>query len=161
MNENIRQKMSNALRPWTPFSETRGAKILLGPTVPRSAASKIKLAQGLAESDWQPPVDIVECEDEFIIKVELPGLRQDQVRVKLDGGIISISGQRDPEKDGQTFHRVERQRGAFTRNFAVPESIVREKVTAGYKNGLLKVHLPKDPAGKTRLINVVFEPVAR
>jgi len=107
------------------------------------------------------PVDIVECEDEFIIKVELPGIRYDQVRVKLDGSIITISGKREPETEGRTFQRVERQHGTFTRSFTIPESTMRDEVKADYRNGLLRVHLPKDPAGKTRSIDVAFEPVAR
>ena len=58
-----------------------------------------------ADPDWQPPVDIVECEDEFIIKVELPGIRHDQVRVKLDGSIITISGRREPRDGGSDFSK--------------------------------------------------------
>jgi HSP20 family protein len=111
-----------------------------------------------ADPDWQPPVEIVECEDEFIIKLELPDIRQDQVRVKLDGSIITISGKPEPEGDGQTFQR---QKGTFTRSFTIPESTMRDKVTADFRNGLLRVHLRKDPAGKTRLIDVAFEPVAK
>jgi HSP20 family protein len=121
----------------------------------------MKSAKRPADPDWQPLVEIVEYEDEFIIKVELPGIRWDQVRVKLDGSIINISGKREPERDGQAFQQVERQKGTFTRSFTLPESTLRDKVTADYRNGLLRVHLPKDPAGKTRSIGVAFEPVAK
>jgi HSP20 family protein len=119
-------------------------------------ASQIKFAKGRADPDWQPPADIVECEAEFVIKVELPGIKQGQVRVRLDGSIITISGKREAEKEGQTFQRVEQQNGTFTRSFTVPESTMRAEVTADYKNGLLRVHLPKDPAGKIRSIEVAF-----
>jgi HSP20 family protein len=161
MNEDVPQKLGKALCQWTPLSEKREEKMLVGPIVRNSFALKMKSAKCPVDPDWQPPVDIVECEDEFIIKVELPGIRHDQVCVKLDGSIITISGKREPETEGQTFQRVERQYGTFTRSFTVPESTIRDEVKADYRNGLLRVHLPKDPAGKTRSINVAFEPVAR
>jgi HSP20 family protein len=161
MNGNVRQKVGKALRQWTPLSETRKEQILLGLNVRDNFESKMKPVKSPADPDWQPPVEIVECEDEFIIKVELPGIRQSQVRVILDGSIITISGKRESERDGQTFQRVERQNGTFTRSFTVPESTMRDEVRADYRNGLLRVHLPKDPAGKTRSIDVAFEPVAR
>jgi HSP20 family protein len=161
MNGDASLKVGKALCQWTPLSEKREEKILLGPILRNNFASKMKSARCSAEPDWQPPVDIVECEDEFIIKVELPGIRHDQVRVKLDGSIITISGKREPETEGQTFQRVERQYGTFARSFTLPESTMRDEVKADYKNGLLRVHLPKDPAGKTRSIDVAFEPVTR
>ena len=161
MNGDVPQKMGEALCQWTPLSETPEEKILLGPIVRNTFAPKMKFARCPTDPNWQPPVDIVECEDEFIIKVELPGIRHDQVRVKLDGSIITISGKREPETEGQTFQRVERQYGTFARSFTLPESTMRDEVKADYKNGLLRVHLPKDPAGKTRFIDVAFEPVTR
>jgi HSP20 family protein len=156
MNANVRQKVGKALSQWTPLSETREEKMLLSQIVRNNLASQMKFATGRADPDWQPPVDIVECEDEFVIKVELPGIKQGQVRVRLDGSIITISGKPEAEKEGQTFQRVERQNGTFTRSFTVPESTMRAEVTADYKNGLLRVHLPKDPAGKIRSIEVAF-----
>jgi HSP20 family molecular chaperone IbpA len=90
MNGNVCQKVGKALRQWTPLSETRKEKILLGSNVRDNFESKMKSVERPADPDWQPPVEIVECEDEFIIKVELPGIRWDQVRVKLDGSIITI-----------------------------------------------------------------------
>ena len=155
------QKVGKALCQWTPLSEKREEKILFDPIVRNNFPSKMKSTRCPADPDWQPPVDIAECEDEFIIKVELPGIRHDQVCVRLDGSIITISGRREPETEGQTFQKVERRYGTFTRSFTVPESTIRDEIKADYRNGLLRVHLPKDPAGKTRSIDVAFEPVAR
>ena len=160
MNGYVRRKVGNALCQWTPLSETWKERILLGPNVRGNFESKMKFVKGPADPDWQPPVEIVECEDEFIIKVELPGIRQGRLRVKLDGSIIAISGKREPERDGETLQRVERQNGTFTRSFTVPESTMRDKVTADCIDGLLRVRLPKDAAGRTRSIEVAFEPVA-
>ncbi len=161
MNGDVPQKVGRALCQWTPLSEKREEKILLGPIGRNNFASKMKSARCSDDPDWHPPVDIVECEDEIIIKVGLPGIRPGQLRVKLDGSIITISGKREPETEGQTFQRIERQYGTFTRSFTLPESTIRDEVKADYRNGLLRVHLPKDPAGKTRSIDVAFEPVAR
>ena len=112
-----------------------------------------------APSDSQPPVDIVESESEFAIRVELAGIKRDQVRVILDGGILSIAGKRERERNDsdQTDGSAERGYEAFRQSFTVPELTMREKVTAGYRNGMLTVHLPKDQAGPIRSVEIDCE----
>jgi HSP20 family protein len=118
---------------------------------------RVPLSPGVAApSGWQPPVDIVESESEIAIRVELAGIKRNQVRVILDGGILSIAGNRERERNDndQTDQRSERGYEAFRKSFTVPELTVRDKVTAGYRNGMLTVHLPKDPAGQIRSVEI-------
>ena len=74
----------------------------------------------------------------------------------LDGNILSIAAKRESERNdnNQTDRRFERKFEAFRRSFTVPESTMREKVTAGYRNGMLTVHFPKDPAGPIRSVEI-------
>ena len=79
----------------------------------------------------------------------------------LDGNILSIAGKRERERNDnkQAYQRVEGHYEAFGRSFTVPELTMREKVTADYRNGILTVHLPKDPAGPIRSVEIDFEPL--
>jgi HSP20 family molecular chaperone IbpA len=77
-------------------------------------------------------------------------------------GVLSLSPESQNRRETvRLFKESKRQSGTFTRSFTIPESTMRDKVTANYINGLLRVHLPNDPAGKTRSIDVAFEPVAK
>ena len=103
----------------------------------------MKSVKGPTNPHWQRPVEIVECEDEFIIKVELPGIRQGQVRVKLDGSIISISGKPEPEGNGQTFQRVETAKWNFYSKLHHPR-VDHE----GQGHGELHKRIAKSPSSK-------------
>jgi HSP20 family protein len=96
-------------------------------------------------TDWAPAVDIAESPAEYLIKAELPEMRKEDVKVKVDRGIIRIEGERRLEKDekNRKYHRVERAYGSFTRAFNVPEDVEASKVSAQFKDGVLNVHLPK------------------
>jgi len=96
-------------------------------------------------TDWAPAVDIAESPAEYLIKAELPEMRKEDVKVKVDRGIIRIEGERRLEKDekNRKYHRVERAYGSFTCAFNVPEDVEASKVSAQFKDGVLNVHLPK------------------
>jgi len=100
-----------------------------------------------------PPVDIEESEKEYMIKAELPGMKKDEVKVKVEGGTLSISGERKEEKD-KKYHRVGRSYGAFSRSFTLPEGALAEKISAEFKDGVLMVHLPKEEKAKAKTIEV-------
>lgn len=102
--------------------------------------------QSLTVAQWIPRVDISEDDKEFLIKTELPEMKKEDVRVAVEDGALTISGERKFEKDekGKTFHRIEREYGTFYRSFTLPAGASGEKVAAEFKDGVLKVHLPKD-----------------
>jgi HSP20 family protein len=160
MDTYVSQKFGSVWDPWAPVAETPEGKSPRDPIVSGRIQSQVTFSTGPA-SDWQPPVDIVECESEFVIRVALTVIKRDQVSVMLDGNILSICGKRERERNdrNQAYLDVERYYEAFRRSFTVPESTMREKVTADYKNGTLTVHLPKDPAGRIRAVEIDCEPL--
>jgi HSP20 family protein len=112
--------------------------------------------EGFGLAEWVPPVDITEDEKEYIIRVELPGVEKDEVKVTVEGGVLSITGEREAEKDekDKKYHRIERSYGSFIRSFAVPEGAASDKVSAEFKDGVLSVRIPKDEKIKPKLVDV-------
>ena len=107
-------------------------------------------------ADWMPLADITEDEKEYLIKAELPELKREDVKVTVENGVLTISGERKFEKEEKKrkFHRVERGYGTFVRSFTLPDDADWKRVKAEFKNGLLTVHLPKSEHAKTNQIEV-------
>src|SRR5437879_6815624 len=106
--------------------------------------------------EWTPLADITEDEKEYVIKAELPDLRKEDVKVTVENGVLTISGERKFEKEEKKkkYHRVERGYGSFVRTFALPEDAEATKVKAEFKHGMLEVHLPKNEKAKPKQIEV-------
>ena len=105
---------------------------------------------------WMPPVDISEDEDKIRLTTELPGVREDQVSIQMEGGVLTIRGERkfEDEKTGRNFHRVERSYGQFVRSFTRPNNVDREKIRATFSDGLLEIELPKSEDARPRQIKI-------
>jgi Molecular chaperone (small heat shock protein) len=103
-----------------------------------------------------PLVDIAEDEKEYLLKVELPEVQKDDVKVTVESGTLTISGERKVEKEqkGRKFHRVERFYGRFERNFSIPEDAEAGDVKAEFKDGVLRVHLAKSEKARPKQIEV-------
>jgi HSP20 family protein len=110
----------------------------------------------LSLAQWMPAVDILEDDKEYLIKAELPDVRKEDVHVKVLDGILSLAGERKFEKEekGKKYHRVERAYGTFTRTFELPTDANATKIAAEFKDGVLKVHLPKSEEAKPRSVEV-------
>jgi HSP20 family protein len=110
----------------------------------------------LAVADWSPEVDISEDDQGYLLKADLPEMKKDDVRVTVEDGILSVSGERKSEKEDQKrkFHRIERSYGNFRRSFTLPEDANGSKVTADFRDGVLKVHLPTMAIAKSKAIQV-------
>ena len=107
-------------------------------------------------ADWAPTVDISETEDEYLIKVELPGVPKEDVKVTIHDGVLTLQGERKLEREekNKKFHRVERAYGSFARSFTLPDNVDGNKVTAEHKDGLLYLHLNKVEEAKPKSIEV-------
>jgi HSP20 family protein len=112
--------------------------------------------EGIAMGDWAPLVDITEDEKEYLVKVELPEVRKEDLKVTVENGVLSISGERKLEKEekGKRYHRIERAYGSFTRSFTLPEGADSSKVNAQFKDGVLQVHLAKSETARPKAIDV-------
>src|SRR5260370_10142009 len=98
----------------------------------------------LAVADWSPEVDISEDDHGYLLKADLPEMKKEDVRVTVEDGILSVSGERKSEKEDKKrkFHRIERSFGTFRRSFTLPEDAIGSKMTAHFRCGVLKVYLP-------------------
>ncbi len=149
-------RVMNALTKWNPFMEMEALmewspleplrelermhnRLLFGrwPAGPEEEAA-------LVLTEWAPRVDVVENEKEFLLKAELPEVKKEEVKVTVENGVLSITGERKLEKEekGKKYHRVERAYGRFERSFTLPEGTEPGKITSEFKEGVLMVHLP-------------------
>jgi HSP20 family protein len=108
---------------------------------------------------WSPRVDISETDKAFVIKAEIPEVKKEDVKVTIDNGVLSISGERKQEKEekGKQFHRIERYYGSFHRSFTLPENVSEAKVKATFKDGMLNLEIPKTEVAKPKAIDVKVE----
>jgi HSP20 family protein len=115
--------------------------------------------EGIARGAWMPNVDIYENKDQIVLEAELPGMNREDFDLSIENNIITLRGERRFEKkdDGDNYHRVERAYGTFTRSFTLPQTVSAEGATAEYKNGVLRVTLPKREEVKARRIEVAGE----
>lgn len=109
-------------------------------------------AGAAAVADWAPSVDIAESDKEYTVKADLAGVKKEDVKIDVQNGVLTISGQRKFEKEekDQKHHRVERAYGSFTRSFTLPEDVLEDKISAESKDGVLQVHLPKTDIRKSK-----------
>ncbi len=108
--------------------------------------------------NWLPDVDIVEDKDRIDVQVDLPGMEKEDVKVSVEDNILTIKGERKSytEEKDKTYHQIERTYGKFTRSFSLPSTVDGSKIKANYKNGVLKIELPKAEAVKPKEIPVSF-----
>ena len=146
----------NVITRWDPSREMEELQNRLSNLFGRTPA---RLAEGKEESitvaEWAPLVDITEDDKEYIIKTELPEVKKEDVKVAVENGLLTIVGERKFEKEeNKKYHRVERAYGRFVRSFIVPDAVDADKVSAEFKDGVLKVHLPKSEKTKPKQIEV-------
>ena len=110
----------------------------------------------LAQGTFVPAVDIYEDEHNLVLKLEIPGVNEDDLNVSLENNTLTVSGERKFEKEEkeENFHRIERRFGSFIRTFRLPNTVDTEKVEAGYDKGVLKVTLGKRAEAKPKQIKV-------
>jgi HSP20 family protein len=151
----------SALTPWEPLTrwsplkeleelEKRLSTFLRRPSTENGAKEMMKV------TEWSPLVDITEDDQEYIVKAEIPEMKKENIKINVQDNVLSISGERKYEKEekDKKYHRVERAYGSFIRSFTVPEDADGSKINAEYKDGVLKVHLPKSEKAKPKAIEV-------
>lgn len=141
---------------WNPFKELAQFERGLERFFTRAPAIAGNGDEPITEQFWEPATNITEDDKEFLVKVELPEMKKEDVKVTVENGTLRISGERKAEKEEKTtkYHRIESSYGSFLRAFALPEGADGNKVVADYKDGVLKVHLPKTAEAKPKAIEV-------
>ena len=115
--------------------------------------------EALTTSNFAPPVDVYEDEHNITLKIEVPGIDEQDINVTIENNTLTVRGERRFEKDEkeENFHRVERMYGSFTRSFTLPNTVDPEQVSAHYEKGVLKIRLSKKAEAKPKLIKVNVE----
>ena len=149
-----------AIVRWNPLDDIlslqrRMNKIFEDNFLGKKSSADEELSSGL----WSPSVDIYETESDIVLKAELPEVNQKDIQINIEDNVLSLKGERKFEKETkeENFHRIERSYGSFSRSFTLPGSINKEKVKASYKNGVLKVTMPKKEESKPKQITVNVE----
>src|ERR1700726_2705707 len=112
--------------------------------------------ESLATSKFAPAVDVYEDEHNITLKIEVPGIDEKDIDVRIENNVLTVHGERKFEKDEkeENYRRVERQYGSFTRTFTLPNTVDTESVSANYEKGVLKVKLAKKAEAKPKQIKV-------
>lgn len=118
--------------------------------------------EGIGRGAWNPSVDIYENKDHIVLEAELPGMNREDFELTVENNVITLRGERQFEKkeDSDNYHRVERSYGSFTRSFTLPQTVSAEGAAAEYRNGVLRVTLPKREETKARRIKISGESAA-
>jgi HSP20 family protein len=105
---------------------------------------------------WMPAMDLVETDDHFVLRADLPGLAEGDVSIEVEDNVLTVSGERKAEHETtkEGYHRVERAFGSFSRSLTLPEGVDAESVTASFDRGVLEIRIPKPEQRKPRKISI-------
>jgi HSP20 family protein len=105
---------------------------------------------------WVPPMDLVEAEDHFVLKADLPGLGEGDVNIEVQDGTLAISGERKSEHEQREkgWYRIERSFGSFSRSLTLPDGVDPDRIEASFSQGVLEVRIPKPEERKPRRISI-------
>jgi HSP20 family protein len=146
------------LTRWEPFRElsTMQDRINRMNRLFRESYSPEAPEEALTTTSYAPPVDIYEDEHNIVLKLEVPGIDEKDIDVRIENTTLTVHGERKIEKEEkeENFRRVERQYGEFTRSFTLPSSVDTGQVTAHYDKGVLKINLAKKAEAKPKQIKV-------
>jgi HSP20 family protein len=146
--------MANLSR-WDPFRDLLAIQDEMNQVFGRALGrgERGETASALA---WAPALDIAERNDAYVVTVEVPGVKPEQLEITLEDGVLTISGERRFEEETKEaqYHRVERSYGAFRRSITLPTRVMSDAIDASFEDGLLTVVVPKAEEAKPKRIEV-------
>jgi len=153
-----RWRPGRGLIPWRPFRELEEIDRRFGDIFGQSLLP----AWGrlpLEEKGWIPALDVFEKEDKFVVKAELPGMKEDDIDVSVVGDTLTIKGEKKTEAEVKEddYYRCERSYGSFFRSVALPSHVDAKKIEASYEEGVLEITLPKVPEVKPKKVPVTVK----
>jgi HSP20 family protein len=146
----------NTLTRWNPLRELEDFQNRILSAFKPASRGNGNGQEALAMAEWSPLVDVAEDDKEYVISAELPDVRKEDVKVTLENGMLTITGERKFEKEekNKKYHRIERSYGSFARSFALPTDGDAGKVDAQFKDGMLRVRVAKSEAARPKQIEV-------
>jgi HSP20 family protein len=106
--------------------------------------------------EWLPDIDVFERKGKLVVRADLPGVKREDVQVRVDGETLIVQGHREEEKEvnEKDYHHFERRTGTFTRTVALPEGVNPDAIEANYKDGVLEVTVPKPQASEVKPVEI-------
>jgi HSP20 family protein len=143
------------LTRWEPFREFATLQDRMNRLF-RDSFNDVGRDESLASSNFAPAVDVYEDEHKVALKIEVPGIEEKDIDVRVENNMLTVTGERriDKEEKQENYRRVERQYGSFTRSFTLPQTVDTDNVSANYEKGVLKINLPKKAEAKPKQIKV-------
>ncbi len=139
-----------------PFRELDEMQRRLSDLLGRTPIQKETREEAMRPADWAPVVDVIEEEKEYRIKAELPEIKRDAIKIAVEQGVLTFSGERSFEKEetDKKYHRIERGYGSFERSFTLPADAEEERITADLKDGVLTIRIPRSKKAGPKAIEV-------
>jgi HSP20 family protein len=143
------------LTRWEPFREFTTLQDRMGRLF-RESFGDVGRDESLTTSTFAPAVDVYEDEHKVVLKIEVPGIEEKDIDVRVENNNLTVHGERKIEKEEkeENYRRVERQYGSFTRSFTLPPTVDSDNVSANYDKGVLRISLPKKAEAKPKQIKV-------
>jgi len=151
-----RWRPGRGLIPWRPFTGLEEMERRFDDILGRSFYPTIWRRLPMIEMGWVPAIEVFEKEDKFVVKAELPGMKEEDIDVSVVGDTLTIKGERKAESEvkEEDYYCCERSYGSFSRSLAVPTNVDAKKIEATFEDGVLEVNLPKAPEVKPKKITV-------
>jgi HSP20 family protein len=145
-----------AIVRWDPFRDVATLQDRINRIFNESFGRSRDFDEEVGLYDWSPPVDIYETADGIVLKVELPGVNKDDVSVEVKDNVLTLKGERllDPQIKDEHYYRKERSFGKFNRSFSLQEPIKPDLIKASFKDGVLKIEIPRPEGKKPKQITV-------
>lgn len=145
-----------SLARWDPFPELRTLEREMNRLFRHQLAAAALPEEALTSAQFAPPVDIYEDENRLTFKMEVPGIDPKDLDIRVDGNMLTVSGERkfESEEKKENFRRVERAYGSFSRSFTLPPSADVDSVKANFEDGVLQIDVPKRPEARGKQIKV-------
>jgi HSP20 family protein len=144
---------------WDPFQDLRSAQdemAQMSPMLAHALGLPARQQGSATATAWAPALDISERKDAYLVTVELPGLKPEDLDITMEDGLLTIQGERQftAESSEQQFHRIERRYGAFRRSITLPAHVMAEGIQASFEDGVLQILVPKAEEAKPKRIQV-------
>ena len=148
-----------SLMRWRPTNSLTGIRGEMNRLFDDFFAGWPERRRGLLEGEWAPSIDVAETDENIIVTVELPGVKQKDVEITITDGILILKGEKKEEKEvkEKNYHRIERSYGSFQRSISLPTGVKADKAKATYKDGVLQVAIPKTEEAKPKQIKIDVE----
>jgi HSP20 family protein len=147
------------LTRWEPIRELAGLQERMNRLF-NDSFSSVTSQESLSAGSFVPPVDVYEDEQGIRLKMEVPGIDEKDIDIRLENNLLTVRGERKLEKETkeENYHRIERSYGSFTRSFSLPNTVNSEEVKASYAKGVLTIHLGKRAEARPKQIKVDVTP---